>query len=223
MGIVRMVDLVVANGAPLAPPGVTAGTVGRPSNGYGAESGTVPVAQHQTNQSDTMRMISPRKTATIFTALLALLYSFPAHAAAPALTRIQLESWVHVVLLLALCVILSTDVVIRRLDEASRHVDANPADRNIVRTFVAIMLICVAVAWAALVATAVHKVNRSQPVHTLNEPLAVTTVTTMVALYWSFPISGLQRYRTLMIVGVLVVALFLAASLLTTYGLIALL
>jgi uncharacterized membrane protein YhaH (DUF805 family) len=166
-------------------------------------------------------MISPRKAATGFTALLALLYAFPADAAAPALTRS--EYWVDVVFLLALCVILSTDVVIRRLDKGSRHMDANFADRNIARIFVAIMLICVAVAWAALVATAVHQVNKSQPVHTLNHPLAVTSVTTMVALYWSFPISGLQRHRTLIIIGVLVVALFLAASLLTTYARIALL
>lgn len=146
-----------------------------------------------------------------------------ANAAAPALTRIQLELWVDTVFFLAFCVIVSTGIVIRPQDQGSRHVDANPADRNVVRTCVAIILICVAAAWAALMVTAVHQVNKLQPVSTLNEPLAVTSITTVVALYWCFPISGLQHSRTLMIIGVLVAALALAACLLTAYARIALL
>jgi hypothetical protein len=172
-----------------------------------------------------MRMISPTKTATVFAALVALLYAFPANAAAPALTRIQLALWVDIVFLTAYVVVFITGIVIRNRDRGSRDVDANPADRNIVRTCVAIMLICVAVAWAAVVATAVHQLNLTQPVlAALSEAVSVISVTvpmTIVALYWSIPNSRLQRHRTLMIIGMVVVALGLAASLLTAYARIA--
>ena len=111
------------------------------------------------------------------------------------------------------------------LDKGSRDVDANPADRNIVRTCVTIMWICVAAAWAAVVATAVHRLDKTQLVLVaLKETVPVISVTvpmTLVALYWSIPNSRLPRHRTLMIIGVLVVALGLAASLLTAYARIA--
>jgi hypothetical protein len=169
-----------------------------------------------------MRMISPTKTATVFAALVALLYAFPANAAAPALTRIQLALWVlwvDIVFLTAYIVVFSTGVVVHNLDKGSTRVDANPADRKVVRTCVAFMLICVAVAWAAVVATAVHQLNLTQPVlSALSEAVMVIGVTvpmTLVALYWSIPNSKLQRHRAL------VVALGLAASLLTAYARIA--
>jgi hypothetical protein len=170
-------------------------------------------------------MISPTKPATVFATLVALLYAFPANAAAPALTRIQLALWVDLVFLLAFTVALPTGIVIRGLDKGSRHVDENPADRNIVRTCVAIMWICVAAAWAAVVATAVHQLDKTQHVLVaLKETVPVISVTvfmTLVALYWSIPNSRLQRHRTLMMLGVVVVALGLAASLLTAYARIA--
>jgi len=172
-----------------------------------------------------MRMMSPTKTGTVFAALVALLYAFPANAAAPALTRPLLVLWVNLIFLLAFTVVLPTGIVIRGLDKGSRHVDANPADRNIVRTCVTIMWICVAAAWAAVVATAVHQLDKTQPVLVaLKETVPVISVTvpmTLVALYWSIPNSRFQRHRTLRIIGVVVVALGLAASLLTAYGRIA--
>jgi hypothetical protein len=156
-------------------------------------------------------MISATKTATVFAALVALLYTFPANAAVPALTRIQLSLWVDIVFLTAYLVVFITGAVVRYLDKSSIDVDV---DRNIVRTCVAIMWICVAVAWTAVVVTAVHLVAFSEPVAVIG----VTVPTTLVAFLWSIPNNRLHSHRALMIVAVLVVALGLTASLLSAYA-----
>ena len=54
-----------------------------------------------------MRMINPTKTATVFAPLLALLYAFPANAAAPTRSQVLLF-WVSVSFLIAAAVVLLT-------------------------------------------------------------------------------------------------------------------
>jgi hypothetical protein len=79
--------------------------------------------------------------------------------------------------------------------------------------------------WNAVAVTAVHQLDVNQPViAALNEPLLVINVAfpmTLVALFWSIPNNKLHRHRALMIVGVLVAAMGLAASVLTAYTRIA--
>ena len=104
--------------------------------------------------------------------------------------------------------------------------EANPADRKIARTYVTIMLSCVAVAWAAVVTTAVHRPALIEP-GLIQQPSWMT----FVALLWSIPVdvrfrtggarqflrpnNRLHRHPRFMIMAALVVAFGLAASLLT--------
>ena len=107
--------------------------------------------------------------------------------------------------------------------------EANPADRKIARTYVTIMLSCVAVAWAAVVATAVHRPALIEPglIQQIQQPFWMT----LIAWIWSIPVdvrfrtggarqflrpnNRLHRHPRFMIMAALVVAFGLAASLLT--------
>jgi hypothetical protein len=169
-----------------------------------------------------MRIINPTKTSSVFAPLLAFLYAFPANAAAPAPNTTQLVFWLDTILLILLILSIAavSFSIARNRDKRSIYVDGNPTDRKIVLTCVTIMWSCVAVAWVAVVATAVHQLNKV----TLNETVRVISVAvpmTIIALNLSIPNTRLQRRRTLMIIGVVAVAVGLAASLLTACARIA--
>jgi hypothetical protein len=157
-----------------------------------------------------MHMINPAKMPTALAALLALLNAFPANAAAPAPNTTQLAFWMDAIFLILIAGVSISFFIARNRNKGSRYVDGTPADRKIVRTCITILWSCIAVAWIAVVATAVRRP------HELADIAAVALSATLIALIWSIHNSWMYRRPMLMIIGVYAVVL-LAASLLGLY------
>lgn len=169
-----------------------------------------------------MRPTSSTKPATALAALLTISNAFPANAASGAMRPQVLAFWVDTCFLLAFCVVFISRAVLvaRNRDKGSTHVGGIPADRKVVRTCVTIMWSCVAVAWAAIVATVVYRpvIQPGLIQAGLTNISIVPFNMTLIALLYSIRNSWLHPHRMLMIGVVLVTTFGLAASLLTAYA-----